>query len=175
MLIMHEFYHQFLLSRILEGILVPMGYISQYLVDIVIDSQQVFRISYACSSCITKAKQPLLSPSLLMCLFPYPCICVCINTQTYIQSNHFTTVQKFRKKKETKLSFSPGFSGTGDAGLGRSLGEGNRNPLQYSYLCNPIDIGALQATVYGVAKISDMTQLLNNNKFLTTGIPMTSF
>ena len=27
-------------------------------------------------------------------------------------------------------------------GLGRSLGEGNGNPLQYSFLENPIDTGA---------------------------------
>ena len=32
-------------------------------------------------------------------------------------------------------------------GLGRSLGEGNGNPLQYSCLENPMDRGAWQATV----------------------------
>ena len=37
-------------------------------------------------------------------------------------------------------------------GLGRSLGEGNGNPLQYTYLGNPRDRGAWQATVHGVAK-----------------------
>ena len=37
-------------------------------------------------------------------------------------------------------------------GLGRSLGEGNDNPLQYSYLGNPMDRGAWQATVQGVEK-----------------------
>ena len=31
-------------------------------------------------------------------------------------------------------------------------GEGNGNPLQYSCLENPIDRGAWQATVHGVAK-----------------------
>ena len=36
--------------------------------------------------------------------------------------------------------------------VGRSLGEGNDNPLQYSCLGNPIDRGAWWATVYGVAK-----------------------
>ena len=34
-------------------------------------------------------------------------------------------------------------------GLGRSPGEGNGNPLQYSYLENPMDRGAWQATVHG--------------------------
>ena len=37
-------------------------------------------------------------------------------------------------------------------GLGRSPGEGNDNPLQYSCLENPMDGGAWWATVYGVAK-----------------------
>ena len=43
----------------------------------------------------------------------------------------------------------------GDAGsilgLGRSPGEGSGNPLQYSCLENPMDRGALWATVHGVA------------------------
>ena len=53
----------------------------------------------------------------------------------------------------------------GDAGdvssiplLGRSPGEGNGNPLQYSCLENPMDRGAGRATVHGVAQESDMTE-----------------
>ena len=38
-------------------------------------------------------------------------------------------------------------------GLGRSPGEGNGNPLQYSCLENPMDRGAWQATVHGVARV----------------------
>ena len=38
-------------------------------------------------------------------------------------------------------------------GLGRSPGEGNGNPLQYSCLGNPMDGGAWQATVHGVARV----------------------
>ena len=38
------------------------------------------------------------------------------------------------------------------SGLERSPGEGNGNPLWYSCLGNPMDRGALQATVHGVAK-----------------------
>ena len=34
-------------------------------------------------------------------------------------------------------------------GLGRSPGEGNGNPLQYSCLENPMARGAWQATVHG--------------------------
>ena len=37
-------------------------------------------------------------------------------------------------------------------GLGRSPGEGNGNPLQYSCLENPMDGGSWWATVHGVAK-----------------------
>ena len=50
---------------------------------------------------------------------------------------------------------------TGDAGsipgLGRAPGEENGNLLQYSCLGKPMDRGAWQATVHGVAKESDMT------------------
>ena len=46
-------------------------------------------------------------------------------------------------------------------GLGRSPGEGNGNPLQYSCLENPMDRGPWQATVHGVTKsrtqLSDFT------------------
>ena len=46
-------------------------------------------------------------------------------------------------------------------GLGRSPGEGNGNPLQYSCLENPMDGGAWWAAVHGVAKsqtwLSDFT------------------
>ena len=46
-------------------------------------------------------------------------------------------------------------------GLGRSPGEGNGNPLQYSCQENPVDRGAWWATVDGVAKsrtrLSDFT------------------
>ena len=41
--------------------------------------------------------------------------------------------------------------------LGRSPGEGNGNPLQYSCLENSMDRGFWQATVHGVAK--NQTQL----------------
>ena len=38
------------------------------------------------------------------------------------------------------------------SGLGRSAGEGNGNPLQYSGLENPMDRGAWQATVDGITE-----------------------
>ena len=42
-------------------------------------------------------------------------------------------------------------------GSGRSPGEGNGNPFQYSCLKNPMDRGTWWATVYGVAKESGTT------------------
>ena len=45
------------------------------------------------------------------------------------------------------------------SGLGRSPGEGNGNPLQYSCLENPMDQGAWLAIVLGVAK--SQTRLSN--------------
>ena len=38
-------------------------------------------------------------------------------------------------------------------GSGRSPGEGNGNPLQYSCLEDPVDRGAWQATIHGVARV----------------------
>ena len=38
-------------------------------------------------------------------------------------------------------------------GLGRSPGEGNGNPLQYSCLENPMDRGAWWATAHGVTRV----------------------
>ena len=43
-------------------------------------------------------------------------------------------------------------------GSGRSPGEGNGYPLQYSCLGNPLDGGAWRATVHWVAKESYMAE-----------------
>ena len=53
-------------------------------------------------------------------------------------------------------------------GSGRSPGKENGNPLQYSYLENPMDSGDWRATVYGVAK-SQATKWLTLNNFLFIG------
>ena len=57
--------------------------------------------------------------------------------------------------------------------------KGNGNPLQYSCLGNPMDTGAWQATVHGVAKESDVTQqqdiiINNNNKQLICNVVLIS-
>ena len=61
-------------------------------------------------------------------------------------------------------------------GSGRSPGEGNGNPLQYSCLENPMERGAWRATAHGGCKESDMTELLiytlyQFNTFLNNHFP----
>ena len=48
-------------------------------------------------------------------------------------------------------------------GLGRSLGGGHGNPLQYSCLENPMDRGAWRATVHSVAKSRTWLKLLSTH------------
>ena len=47
-------------------------------------------------------------------------------------------------------------------GSGRSPGEGNGNPFQYSCLENPMDRGAEWATFHRVTKESDTTEWLTH-------------
>ena len=66
------------------------------------------------------------------------------------------------------LSGKESVCNAGDTGLipgwGRCHGDGNGNTLQYSCLGNPMDKGAWQAAVHGIAKELDTDQGLNNNK-----------
>ena len=62
------------------------------------------------------------------------------------------------------LGFSSGSEGEESAcnagsvpGSGGSPGEGNGYPLQYSGLENPMERGAWQGTVHGVAKAEQLT------------------
>ena len=80
-----------------------------------------------------------------------------IKTQDFPLSHHhseahFISVLGFPGSSEVKASAW----NAGDPGSipesGRSPGEGNGNPLQYSCLENPMEGGAWQATVDGVAK-----------------------
>ena len=52
--------------------------------------------------------------------------------------------------------------------LGRSSGERNGNPLQYSCLENSMDRGAWWATVHGVTEESDTIKQVNNNNLILT-------
>ena len=55
-------------------------------------------------------------------------------------------------------------------GSGKSPGEGNGNPLQYSCLENFMDRGGWEATLHRVSKGSDMTEQLNNSKPNVKGV-----
>ena len=78
-------------------------------------------------------------------------------------------------KTELSYSFPSGSDGkesacyAGDPGLipgwGRSPGEENGDPLQYSCLENPMDGGAWRAIVYGVSEL-DMTEQLTHSHSL---------
>ena len=47
-----------------------------------------------------------------------------------------------------------------------STGEGNGNPLQFSCLENQMNRGAWQAAIHGVAKKSDMTYQIKQQKLM---------
>ena len=66
--------------------------------------------------------------------------------------------QTVKKQTKKKSAFSAGDSGS-IPGLGRSPGEGNGYPLQYSCLVKSMNRGAWRATDQGVAK--NRTQLSN--------------
>ena len=64
----------------------------------------------------------------------------------------------YKKSQVTQVVKTPP-ANTGDIrdpgsipGLGRSHGEGNGNPLQYSHLGNPMDRGAWRVTTHGATK-----------------------
>ena len=81
------------------------------------------------------------------------------STMTFIWN--LQTIQGFPGGSEVKASaWNAGDMGS-IPGSGRSPGEGNGNPLQYYCLKNPMDRGAWQTTVHGVAKESDRTERLH--------------
>ena len=90
------------------------------------------------------------------------------DTPSLAELTHF---HSFKEHLYHTMGFPGGSAGTESAcnaedpssipGSGRSPGEGNGNPLQYSCLENPMDGGAWRAIVHGVAKswtqLSDFT------------------
>ena len=71
-------------------------------------------------------------------------------TFSYLKNLH--TILCFPGGSDGKVSACNGGDLSSIPGLGRSPGEKNDNPLQYSCLENPMDGGTWQATVHGVAK-----------------------
>ena len=100
-------------------------------------------------------------------MFPFK---IAHDGQTFFFEGGFDSSKKSRHKdsnpyfEETvKLGYKASACNVGDPGSipgsGRSPGEGNGNPLQYSCLENPMDRGAWRTTVHGVSK--SRTQLSN--------------
>ena len=87
----------------------------------------------------------------------------CIQFSLYISILY--TMEGFPGGSEVKVSACNVGDPGSIPGSGRSPGEGNGNPLQYSCLEYPMDGGAWQATVHGVAKsrtrLSDFTHSLH--------------
>ena len=72
------------------------------------------------------------------------------HTHTYIHT--YIRLPYWLSSKESACNAGPARHSGSILGLGRSPGEGNGNPLQYSCLENPMDRGAWRATVHGVTK-----------------------
>ena len=117
-------------------------------------------------STLQQARASQFTWSLLMCqlIRALPvALCLCLISPTKLSASAFTRSPGhcFRSHSHPR-----GFSGVSDSkesshnardlGLipesGKSPGEGNGNPLQYSCLENPMDRGAWRATVHRVTK-----------------------
>ena len=86
------------------------------------------------------------SAALFFCLQSFPA------SGSFPVSQLFTSGEDFLGGSDSKASvYNVGDLGL-IPGLGRSSGEGNGNPLQYSCLENPMDGEAWYAIVHGVAK-----------------------
>ena len=74
-------------------------------------------------------------------------------TYTYIQIHTHTQASQMVLVVQNLPADAGDIRDTGSVpGLGRSPGEGNDNPLQYSCLENSMDRGVWRAIVHGVAK-----------------------
>ena len=107
-----------------------------------------------CLGVMSQSSQFYFTSSSNLFLFP----CLFSSSFALILSQAWTT---FPRGSDSKASaYNVGDRGS-IPGSGRSSGEGNANPLQYSCLENPMDGGAWQATVHEVAKsqtrLSDFT------------------
>ena len=81
----------------------------------------------------------------ILCICVCVCVCVCVEYIVWASQVGLVVKNPSANSGDIKdVGLIPG--------LGRSPGEGNGNPLQYSCLENPTDRGAWQATVHRVAK-----------------------
>ena len=94
-------------------------------------------------------------------VYQYPIIPAPFVEKTLLSPLNCICILDFPGGSDSKASaYNAGDPGS-TPGLGRSPGEGNGNPLQYSCLENPMDGGTWQATVHGVVmsqtRLSDFT------------------
>ena len=82
--------------------------------------------------------------------------CLTVKKQEKTHLNKIPVILRASLVEESVVKSLP--ANAGDAGsipgLGRSPGEGNGNPLQYSCLGNPMEKGPWRATVHGVARVT---------------------
>ena len=100
----------------------------------------------------------------------FMCVCVCLNFWPHGVTYRFLVpwpgIETVPCAVEVRsLNHWTAKAGNMIPGLGRSPGEGNINPLQYSWLGNPPDRRAWQATVRRVTRESDTTEQLNNSVY----------
>ena len=79
------------------------------------------------------------------------CMCMCMTESLCCSSEIIMTLLIGYHSGGKESAFEPGELDS-TPGLGRSTGEGNGYPLQYSSLKNSIDKEAWQATVHGATK-----------------------
>ena len=110
---------------------------------------------------------PLLSPWSSECWQSDLCFFCVSETSLYIWKFLVEVlVMDFPGASDSKASaYTEGDPGS-IPGSGRSPGEGNGKPPQYSCLENPMDIEAWQATVHGVAKSETWLERLHFLSFL---------
>ena len=80
-----------------------------------------------------------------------------MNSYGPFDNAHSNTLQGFLGGSDGKACICNAGDRGSIPGWGISPGEGNGDPLQYTCLENPMDRGAWQATVHGVAE-SDATE-----------------
>ena len=90
---------------------------------------------------------PPLGTHICVCV----CVCLCVCVSVYIG------LPRWLSGKESTCNTGDTEDVVSISGLGRFLGEGNSNPLQYSSLGNSMDRGTWWAIVHGVAKEWDTT------------------
>ena len=103
-----------------------------------------------------------INPNLPVYLSPSPSVSIhlfSMSTSLFLLANNTIYTIFFLSPMVVLVVKNPHFNAGGVRdvgsipGLGRSPGEGNGNPLQYSCLDNPMDRGVWQATVHGVARV----------------------